>query len=149
MSTLQRPFYDAMCAMLQDMRDYKAHGEWFKNIMAPILPIKSWEPIPWKESAASEKWHADGYGWENIDFYPYTVNGLLFYTQVLVSLDIMRGKRVEEFRVLISPYKEKLASFSAYFSLEKELAQDCFNVLLFVDRNKYGNHLFAEAVGRG
>ena len=145
---LQKQFYNSWAAMVQDMRDYKTHGAWFKEAMRPILPMKAWKSIPYQENLPSSKWEAEGYGWEAPDFYPHIVTRLLFYSVISIPLDIMRGKRVSELRELVAPHKVRLASFSAYFSLEKELAKDFYNMSLFVDRESYANRLFAEAIGR-
>ena len=36
---LQKQFYNSWAVMVQDMRDYKTHGAWFKEAMHPILPV--------------------------------------------------------------------------------------------------------------
>lgn len=149
MSELQHAHYNALCAMLQDMRDYQKNGKWFKDAMFPIRPMKAWDPISSEESPSSEKWDALGYGWENRDFYPYIVNGLVFYRMISIPIDIMRGKKDKELRELLAPYKQELVYYSASFSLERELVKDSFNVMVFIDRNDYANHLFAIALGKG
>lgn len=148
MSELQHRHYNALCAMLADMRDYQAHGEWLREAMLPILPMKEWELIGREEPVTSSKWDTDGYRWEAPDFYPYIIHGLSFWKSALLPVDAFRGKRQEEAKAIIAPIVKELDGRQAYFSLEKELTSNNYSLLIFLDKNSLLDSLFAETIGR-
>lgn len=148
MSELQQAYYNAFCAMVVDMRDYQTHGDWLREAMLPILPKKEWQLIGREEPTTSSKWDTDGYWREAPDFYPYIVQGLVFWKRVLLPVDVFRGKRQEEARAIIAPIVKELDGRVAYFSLEKELTKNDYSLLLFIDKNSLLDSLFAQAIGR-
>ena len=150
MSALRDAFYSAFCALLQDMRDYRDHGEWFRQTMLPIQPMPQWEAIVSAEPQSSPKWHQGGYGWETPDFEVAWINGLVLYKRILLSRDIMRGRRATALRECVALHRAELHGIPSYFSLGCPLDSQYYTITLWVERGEgWANQLFARAIGRG
>ena len=156
MLTLRDAHYSAFCAMIQDMRDYRDHGEWFREAMLPIRPISDWcafamnpiTPLPqWTEVEYSG--YREDEAETSPDFRSYRADGLMLHTTAMLPLDVMRGKRINALQEWLARFQKTLHGLPSYFSLERPLDGDCYVVTFFVEHEAWRNQLFARAVGRG
>ena len=157
MLTLRDAHYSAFCTMIQDMRDYRDHGEWFREAMLPILPISAWRafvmnpttttPLQWTQVEYNR--HEEDEVETSPDLRSYRADGLMPYTTAVLPLDIMRGRRVTALKEWLLPYQRALRNVPEYFSLERLLESDCYTVTFFVEREAWFDQLFAKAIGRG
>ena len=155
MTALRDAHYSAFCTMIQDMRDYRNHGEWFREAMLPILPISAWRAFV-MHPPTTPRWtqveynrHGEDGGEPSPDFRAYRVDGLMLYTTAILPLDIMRARRGNALKEWLIPYQKALRNVPGYFSLERPLESDCYTVTFFVEREAWLNQLFARAIGRG
>lgn len=156
MSQLRNAHYSAFCAMLQDMRDYRDHGEWFREAMLPIRPISAWRAFVLETTIPPPRWtqveynrHRKDEGETSPDLHAYRADGLMLYTTAVLSIDIMRARRDTALKKWLIPYQRALRNVPGYFSLERPLESDCYTVTFWVEHEAWLNQLFARAIGRG
>lgn len=149
MSALRDAHYDAWRTMVQEMRHYQQHGEWFHAAMLPIRPIKDSASFTMRDQPQRPEWTQVEYGWDSPDAHSYDVPTLMVYGKDTFPADILRGQRLLSLQKWIAPHHAKLRGIASYFFLEQTLGNDRFTVTFYVEKASYANRLFTETIGRG